>query len=143
MPYKDPETARAKAHERYLRNKHKRYYQPNITKRERNKLLMREWRKTNQPKNAANVKAWRERRWRQLGGERPDACEACGNKPQGKRGIMFDHCHKRGHFRGWLCNPCNTALGLLSDDPDRLRKLIAYLERTKTPRTRPQFVLPL
>jgi hypothetical protein len=60
----------------------------------------------------------------------PDRCDACGNPP-GKRRLHFDHCHMNGWFRGWLCSPCNQALGLMKDDANRLRKLIAYLKRTK------------
>jgi Recombination endonuclease VII len=64
------------------------------------------------------------------GRRRPEVCDACGNLP-GLKGLHFDHCHTNGWFRGWLCQPCNMALGLLKDDANRLRKLIAYLERTK------------
>lgn len=64
----------------------------------------------------------------EAGRHRPETCDICGYKT--KR-IEFDHCHQRGIFRGWLCGRCNTALGLVSDNPTLLRKLIAYLERTK------------
>ena len=57
----------------------------------------------------------------------PTICEVCGDE-----GVMcLDHDHKTGKFRGWLCGCCNRALGQAKDDPDRLRKLILYLERTK------------
>jgi hypothetical protein len=59
---------------------------------------------------------------------KPDCCDVCG----GNRGmIVFDHCHRTNHFRGWLCNGCNRALGFVDDDPQRLRMLAAYLDRTK------------
>jgi rubrerythrin len=63
-----------------------------------------------------------------LGRKRPDACEACGGDDGG---IVFDHCHTKGHPRGWICDRCNVALGCLKDSPDRLRKLIVYLERNR------------
>lgn len=44
--------------------------------------------------------------------------------------IAFDHCHTHGHFRGWLCDRCNTTLGAVQDKPDLLRKMADYLERT-------------
>lgn len=72
-----------------------------------------------------------------LGRKKPDACEACGGNDGG---IVFDHCHERGHPRGWLCDRCNVALGCLRDDITRLRKLIAYLQRNRT-NTAPQLVL--
>lgn len=40
----------------------------------------------------------------------------------------IDHSHLDGHVRGLLCHQCNVALGLLKDDPDRLRRLADYLE---------------
>jgi hypothetical protein len=63
----------------------------------------------------------------EAGRPRPDACEVCGGN---KGGIVFDHCHQKGHFRGWLCSRCNSVLGYVEDDPNRLVKLAAYLTRT-------------
>ncbi|MFE7628779.1 endonuclease VII domain-containing protein [Streptomyces sp. NPDC057509] len=39
-----------------------------------------------------------------------------------------DHCHRAGRVRGVLCFNCNSAIGKLGDDPDALRRAIAYLE---------------
>lgn len=80
----------------------------------------------------------RQRRVEKAKRPKPDICDVCGDNTTD---IVFDHCHQRGIFRGWLCNPCNRALGCVRDDPDRLRKLIAYLERTKD-WVDPQFSLP-
>lgn len=57
---------------------------------------------------------------------RPDVCENCGTV--GKRGVVFDHDHTTGEFRGWLCDNCNRALGLLNDDLERILGLASYLE---------------
>ena len=65
------------------------------------------------------------------GRPRPEVCEVCGNAPDKGKSLHFDHCHQRGHFRGWICRGCNLTLGYVSDDIGRLRKLIAYLERDK------------
>lgn len=59
------------------------------------------------------------------GRPKPAACEICGSA---KGRIAFDHCHRTGKFRGWICNGCNVVLGYVNDDPNHLRKLIAYLE---------------
>ncbi|MDX3687690.1 endonuclease VII domain-containing protein [Streptomyces sp. NPDC017201] len=42
--------------------------------------------------------------------------------------VHVDHCHKTGRVRGVLCFNCNSAIGKLGDDPDSLRRAIAYLE---------------
>jgi len=75
------------------------------------------------------------------GRPRPEVCDACGGPPDPKRGMHFDHCHKHGHFRGWLCRECNLALGNVRDDPARLLKLVAYLKRTSR-KASDQFSLP-
>jgi hypothetical protein len=63
------------------------------------------------------------------GRPRPEACEACSGPPDPKKGMHFDHCHTSGNFRGWLCRECNLALGNVRGNIQRLRQLIAYLER--------------
>jgi hypothetical protein len=57
-------------------------------------------------------------------------CEGCGRDPEVDAiALQLDHDHSTGLFRGWLCSPCNTALGLLADDPARLQGLLRYLDR--------------
>jgi hypothetical protein len=60
----------------------------------------------------------------------PANCEAC-NTPfiNFKNGACVDHDHNTGLFRGWLCSPCNTALGHAKDSRDRLQMLINYLDK--------------
>lgn len=58
--------------------------------------------------------------------DRPKSCDVCGSDSSV---ICWDHCHKSGEFRGWLCRNCNLALGFSKDNPDLLRKLAAYLEK--------------
>jgi len=42
---------------------------------------------------------------------------------------VADHCHTTDKFRGWICFPCNIALGMFEDDPERLKKAVIYLEK--------------
>jgi len=44
------------------------------------------------------------------------------------KGLCVDHCHESGAVRGLLCRQCNSALGLLKDDPVKLRKAAEYLD---------------
>jgi hypothetical protein len=75
----------------------------------------------------ARAAAWRDQRYAEVAKrEKPTTCDVCGRA--GK--IVFDHCHVTGAFRGWLCGHCNTALGQVFDQPDVLRALAAYLERS-------------
>lgn len=66
-------------------------------------------------------------RERVAGRKRPSACEVCGGNDLK---VVFDHCHKHGHFRGWICGHCNMALGLVKDNSSLLRKLAKYLDRS-------------
>ena len=52
-------------------------------------------------------------------------CQICGTVEK----LHLDHCHNTGKIRGLLCMRCNTAIGRMHDDPELLRKAIAYLER--------------
>jgi hypothetical protein len=42
--------------------------------------------------------------------------------------MHLDHCHQSGQVRGVLCRNCNVALGLMADNPERLRRAAEYLE---------------
>lgn len=55
-------------------------------------------------------------------------CDNCG-KTTSK--LSLDHCHETGEFRGWLCQLCNNAIGMLGDDLDSLRRAVEYLEKSK------------
>lgn len=55
----------------------------------------------------------------------PDLCEAC-HKPH-HHALCLDHNHVTGEFRGWLCKPCNLALGYAKDNIDVLQGLTHYL----------------
>lgn len=55
-------------------------------------------------------------------------CEICGTIATP---LHFDHDHVTGLFRGWLCGPCNRALGMMRDDPLRLELAARYLRKNE------------
>ena len=59
------------------------------------------------------------------GRKKPKQCEVCGAIAR----ICFDHNHKTGEFRGWICYRCNVALGMAQDKVEILKLLIKYLEK--------------
>lgn len=56
------------------------------------------------------------------------SCPICNTKLLQGRTTHVDHDHKTGKIRGLLCEPCNQALGLFRDDPQRCRNAAKYLE---------------
>lgn len=52
-------------------------------------------------------------------------CAVCGEK----RKLVVDHNHKTGAVRALLCSPCNTAIGLLKEDPTRFHSAVQYLAK--------------
>ena len=46
-----------------------------------------------------------------------------------KRILCVDHCHTTGRVRGLICSRCNTAIGMLRDNPAFARAVADYLER--------------
>lgn len=59
-----------------------------------------------------------------------NACAiCCGNEPLGRSNKYFhvDHDHVSGVVRGLLCAKCNTAIGLLDDDVQRVARVLEYL----------------
>lgn len=61
----------------------------------------------------------RRQRWR---------CALCDRKPRKEDGrLVVDHNHATGEVRGLLCKPCNAALGLLGEKPERLLAGAQYL----------------
>lgn len=52
-------------------------------------------------------------------------CASCGKK----RKLVVDHCHTSGKVRALLCGGCNTALGMLEENPELLERLASYIRR--------------
>jgi hypothetical protein len=52
-------------------------------------------------------------------------CGICKQKIEAT--LCVDHDHKTGKVRGLLCKTCNSAIGLLADNPEYLANAIRYL----------------
>lgn len=58
-------------------------------------------------------------------------CQICGcDGSNHKKGLVVDHDHKTGIYRGILCAFCNTAISYLQDDPTVMYKAINYVKMT-------------
>ena len=53
-------------------------------------------------------------------------CNNCGSFER----LHIDHCHSTDKVRGCLCGGCNTALGLLKDDPKIIQGLLDYINNS-------------
>lgn len=109
------------------------------------RAYQRDWRENNRDKTRAYSKAWKQahpekhasnvmkHRYGITHAERDaimvahnNACAICkaSDKP-----LRVDHCHNTGTVRGVLCHNCNVALGHFKDNPEVIRKAIAYLNK--------------
>lgn len=70
-------------------------------------------------------------RWVQNG-----VCAICRKTCSMSSVLSVDHSHDSGAIRGLLCKLCNSAIGLLRDDPQVVRAAADYLERA-SPRIDP------
>lgn len=64
-------------------------------------------------------------------GEQQGKCAVCRTTDPGHGHKVFvvDHDHASGHVRGLLCRNCNSAIGLLQDDPKVIAAAAAYVKR--------------
>jgi hypothetical protein len=69
--------------------------------------------------------------WERLFSEQGNSCKACGSQETDGKYWHTDHCHVTGEFRGILCHGCNTALGNVGDNVQRLEALISYLKNAE------------
>jgi len=64
--------------------------------------------------------------------EQNDSCKICNTHKDENithKGVLcIDHSHDNYEIRGLLCGKCNTAIGLLNDDPEILTKAVEYLK---------------
>lgn len=67
--------------------------------------------------------------YKRMYSEQNGCCAICDKEkpPEGKNGLVVDHCHKTGKVRKLLCAQCNKGLGHFFDDVSILEKAINYL----------------
>jgi len=57
-----------------------------------------------------------------------NCCQICKRRKEDhKKGLVVDHNHQTGYFRGILCAFCNTAIGYLKEDPDIIKQAADYV----------------
>jgi len=63
--------------------------------------------------------------------EQDGACAICLKPgdldPTSQMRLGVDHDHGTGRVRGLLCRPCNRAVGIMEDDPNRAQRMSDYL----------------
>lgn len=60
--------------------------------------------------------------------EQGDVCAVCKRPELNGRRLCLDHDHKSGRVRKLLCHRCNSALGLLDEDTERMANLMWYVK---------------
>lgn len=71
--------------------------------------------------------------WFSLMESRGWACEICSRTVETSgRTLAVDHSHSTGEIRGVLCQRCNCAIGLLSENPEHIANAIRYLKGEET-----------
>lgn len=65
--------------------------------------------------------------WEAMRDAQDGVCAICKTL-RGHKGLVVDHDHATGVVRALLCGPCNITLGLMLDEPERLRAAAEYLE---------------
>jgi DNA repair exonuclease SbcCD ATPase subunit len=126
----------------------KKYYEKNKNSEEV-KIYRRNYYKNNKEKIRAQSKKYRTanpdkvfaqnlksrlgitpEQWWEMYYAQDEKCALCGEYFQDEDSIVVDHNHKTGKVRGLLHSRCNTAIGLLHDDPELLDKAAQYLRRS-------------
>ena len=56
-------------------------------------------------------------------------CAICQRPEAEVNGLSVDHDHGSNRARGFLCNNCNTGIGLLGEDSSRLAQAMVYVNK--------------
>lgn len=133
----EPEKHRAYAREQHEKHKAKRRV-ANAKYREENKERIyaqnKVWRDANKDtvrRNNLKLACFTPELMEQVLTFQDYKCAICGDdlRSRPSKQTHADHCHDTKTPRGVLCTQCNTGMGLLRDDPERLQKAIDYLNQ--------------
>lgn len=66
--------------------------------------------------------------WKDLLSSQEGVCALCRKRENSNSyKLNVDHCHETGRVRGLLCSPCNRALGVLGDTPEKIEHVLGYV----------------
>jgi hypothetical protein len=65
--------------------------------------------------------------WDALVASQRGRCLICGEEPSVRTVLYVDHCHETQTFRGAICANCNSAIGMVRDNPAILLRMFTYL----------------
>lgn len=121
MPYKDYQTHLQKARQRYIDHP-ERWKNPDGTWKRRPYSEIKETRKRHYHKNKERIRAYYRRKTKER--EQIGTCPICQCGPLK---LVYDHDHRTGLFRDWICSKCNVMLGMAHDKAEVLNAGATYL----------------
>jgi len=74
--------------------------------------------------------------YERLAEDQGGVCAVCRRPPKPGRRLCVDHDHHTGMVRALLCGACNSALGILGEDAERLWLLVDYADHCAQVRKR-------
>lgn len=139
MPYLDPVKARARR-QRWREKYPEREAETQRAYKEKHREQIAQRRKVARATDAFRRKSKEYRLIKQYGlthdqydamvSEQSGVCAICMKPERLSDGVLrVDHDHKTGAVRALLCHACNSAIGILDENPDRMRAMAAYVER--------------
>lgn len=100
---------------------------------ERAKESARQWQADNREKTRDIRLRYRynitKDQWDALFASQGHLCAICRSDKPGYGSWHTDHCHDSGKVRGILCHGCNTGIGNLKHDVERLLAAVGYIRK--------------
>jgi len=101
-----------------------------IDNKERLRMRDKEYSKQKFERKLVNRYGISVERYKEMFIEQNFCCAICGrHQSELSTKLHIDHNHENGEVRGLLCHTCNTAIGLLKDNIEWIRKAAEYVEK--------------